>query len=180
MDRPEAERQLLQLLRGQDVAEFTLQISFKERHSDPAAVGSRGWHLLSSPVWTVTMSVPQAIGDRTTTSGASFAQAWQRQGLWWRAPPRPANTLAGPDYRQVMSADSIERAENQFLDMVRGDAGGEITITVLLKAGQWITNLHVPGTAGRGATGEGASFAYAWHHDWPWWQDAPGDPRTRR
>ena len=175
MQQSQAERQLVQLLRGQDAPEFALQVSLKVGHSDPGAAAGRGWEWFESPVWTITMSVPQVIGDRTTTSRASFTEAWERQDLWWRAAPRAANTPAGPDYREVMSADSIERAEWQFLSTVRGDVGSEFAVAVSVKAAHWLVNLKVLGRAGAGATGDGPSFAYAWTHDWPWWQDAPRD-----
>jgi hypothetical protein len=174
MDQSAAEQQLLQLLRGLDVPEFSLLISLKEKHSDPAASGGRGWHLLQDPVWTITMSVPEVPGDRTTTSGVSFEEAWQRQDLWWRLAPRKGNPPAGPDYRQVMSADSIQRAETQFLGTVRGEAGGEFAVTVAANASNWVVSLRVPGRTGEGATGDGASFAYAWYHDRPWWQGMSG------
>ena len=174
--RSQADRPLDQLIREQDAPQFTLGISLKEKHANAVAAGGRGWHLLDSPVWTITMSVPEVSGDRTTASSASFGEAWQLQNLWWRSPPTTHRPPAGPDYRQVMSADSIERAESQFLGIVRGEAGGEITITVSTTASHWIVNLRVPGMAGEGSTGDGASFAYAWLHDWPWWQDMPRGP----
>ena len=77
--------------------------------------------------------------------------------------------------RHVMGADRIARAETQFLGTVRGDAGGEFTIKVSLSAGRWAVQLLVPGRAGAGATGQGPSFAYAWTHDLPWWQEPPPD-----
>jgi len=75
MEHADAERQLVGLLRGLDVPEFSLQSSIKEKLSDPLLVGGRGWHLLENPTWTVTMAVPQVAGQRTTISGASFARA---------------------------------------------------------------------------------------------------------
>ena len=173
MEESEAERQLVQLLRGRDALEFTLEISFSARQSRSGAAADRGREAFEKPVWTVTMSVPQAIGDRTTTSGRSFGEAWERQDLWWRAAPRAPNTSAGRDYRDVMSADSIERAEWQFLSTVRGDVRSECTVTVSVKAARWVVSLRVPGIDGVGASGDGASFADAWSHDWPWWQEVP-------
>jgi hypothetical protein len=173
----QAERQLLQLLRGQDAAEFTLQITLKREHSDPSR--GRGGHLLRNLVWTITMSVAQVKGARTT-SGASFAQAWQRQNLWWRSAPGVAKAPGRPDFGHATSTDTAERAELQFLTIVRGDVGGELATTVSVKAGRWTTKLLVPRTAREGATGEGTSFAYAWYHDWPWWQNKPLDFGARR
>ena len=74
MEKSEAVRQLIELLRGQDAPEFALQISLKAEHSSPGAVAGRGWHLLERPVWTITMSVPHVISDRTTTSHMSFGE----------------------------------------------------------------------------------------------------------
>ena len=174
MEESEAERQLLQLLRGRDLPEFTLRICVEDANRTAAEAGGR--HLLESPVWTIAMSVPQLPGDRTTTSSTSFEQAWHRQGRWWRAPPEDATTVAGQDYRQVMGAEAIERAERQLLGTVRGDVGSEIVILVSVQAGHWVVNLRVPGIGGRGTTGDGPSFAYAWYHDWPWWHDARQEP----
>ena len=173
MEPSDAERQLVQLLRGQDIAEFSLRISLKERHSAVAAAEGRGWHFLDNPLWTIAMSVPQVMGDRTTTSSVSFADAWQRQGLWWRTLPSAAGSASLPSGREVMSADSNKRAETQFIGMVRGEAGGELILAVAVNAGRWIITLQIPGMAGDGARGEGDSFAYAWYHDRPWWQELP-------
>jgi len=125
------------------------------------------------------MSVPQAMRARTTR-GASFAEAWQRQELWWRSVPGAGKTPTRPAIEQARSADTAERAELQFLSIVRGDVGGELAIAVSVKAGWWTTKLLVPATAEEGATGEGTSFAYAWYHDWPWWQDKPLDSGAQR
>jgi hypothetical protein len=162
-----AERQLLQLLRGQEVAEFTLEILLRTERSDPGTASG-------SLVWTIAMRVAQVTSARTT-NGTSFAKAWQRQRLWWRSAPRTTDTPARPGFGQAISPDRAERAELQFLSIVRGDAGGDFTITVTVKAGRWITRLQSPGTAGVGATGDGPSFAAAWYNDWPWWQDEQQD-----
>ena len=171
MEQSEEERQLLQLLRGQDIPEFSLQISLKERNPYPIGSGARGWQSLERPVWTVAMSVPQAVENKTTTSSRGLSEAWTQQGLWWRSPTLRAAAGVGRDYREVMNADRIARAETQFLGIVRGDAGGELVVTISVEAGHWTINLRVPGTAGQGTTGDGPSFAYAWTHDWPWWRD---------
>ena len=139
MEQSDAERQLVALLRGLDLPEFSLQISISEKHSDPLMVGGRGWHLLENPTWTVTMAVPQVAGQRTTMSGASFARAWQLQELWWRA-TRKAAAFGGVDYRQVMAPDSVERAESQLLGAVRGEAGGEFAISIAVKGGHWLVS----------------------------------------
>jgi len=178
MEHADAERQLVGLLRGLDVPEFSLQSSIKGKLSDPLLVGGRGWHLLENPTWTVTMAVPQVTGQRTTTSGASLARAWQLQELWWRA-GRKAPAHGGVDYRQAMAPDSVERAEQQLLSVVRGQAGGEFAISVAVKGGHRLVSLHVPGGGGRGSIGDGPSFAYAWLHDWPWWRDLPEELRAQ-
>jgi len=175
----DAERQLVGLLRGLDIPEFSLQISIKEKRSDPLLVGGRGWHLLENPTWTVTMAVAQVAGQRTTMSGASFARAWQLQELWWRV-ARRAPASGGVDYRQVMAPDSVERAESQLLSAVRGEAGGEFTISIAVKGGHWLVSLRDPGGSARGSIGDGPSFAYAWFHDWPWWRDLPEELRAQR
>src|SRR5262245_9419401 len=125
MEQSDAERQLLRLLRGRDVAAFRLLISVSEKHSDPLLAGGRGWHLLENPIWT--MAIPDVTGERTTRSGVSFARAWLLQKRWWRDARKSAS--AGVDYRQVMAADSIERAEQQLLSAVRGEAGGAFAIS---------------------------------------------------
>jgi hypothetical protein len=178
MEQSDAERQLVGLLRGLDVPEFSLQISIKEKRSDPLLVGGRGWHLLENPTWTVTMAVPQVAGQRTTMSGASFARAWQLQELWWRA-ARKAPASGDADYRQAMAPTSIERAEQQLLSAVRGEAGGEFAISIAVKGGHWLVSLRVPGGVGTGSIGDGPSFAYAWLHDWPWWRDLPEELRAQ-
>jgi hypothetical protein len=178
MEQSEAERQLVGLLRGLDVPEFSLQISIKEKRSDPLLMGGRGWHLLEQPTWTVTMAVPQVPGQRTTMSDTSFARAWQLQELWWRS-ARKAPASGGVDYRQAMAPDSVERAESQLLSAVRGEAGGEFAISIAVKGGRWLVSLRVPGGGGRGSIGDGASFAYAWLHDWPWWRDLPEELRAQ-
>jgi hypothetical protein len=40
MEQSDAERQLVGLLRGLDVPEFSLQISVREKHTDPLLVGA--------------------------------------------------------------------------------------------------------------------------------------------
>jgi hypothetical protein len=180
MELSEAERELTALLRGHDAPEFTLQISLREKHADPGVAGGRGWHLLERPVWTIAMSVPHVIGDRATTSEKSFEDAWQRQELWWRSASRAVPASGRRDYREMLSADRIERAEAQFLGIVRGEAGGEFAITIMVSAGHWLINLRIPGVIGTGTTGEGASFAYAWYHDRPWWQDMALESRAAR
>jgi hypothetical protein len=84
MEQSEAERELLQLLRGQDAPEFTLQISLKDRNSHASMPGQEGWRLIESPLWTVVMTAPHAKQARATTSAVSLADAWTRQGYWWR------------------------------------------------------------------------------------------------
>jgi hypothetical protein len=180
MEQSDAERQLVGLLRGLDVGEFNLQISVKEKHTDPLLAGGRGWHNLENPMWAVTMAIPQVAGERTTMSGESFARAWQLQELWWRAAKKKAPVSAGIDYRQVMAADSIERAETQVLSAVRGEAGGDFAISISLKGGHWFVGLQVPGRGGIGSAGDGPSFAYAWFHDWPWWRDLPQELGAQR
>jgi hypothetical protein len=169
MEQAEAERELLDLLRGQDVPEFKLQISLADGRSDRRSATREGWRLLENPVWTLMMSVPQVSGTRTTTSTESLADAWKRQGLWWRRCTL-SRVDVRPKDRAPMSADEIERAETLFLSIARGDSGRPITMSVAVKAGRWIVKLQAPGTDG-GATGEGPSFAYAWHHNWPWWHE---------
>jgi hypothetical protein len=178
MDQSDAERQLVGLLRGLDVPEFSLQISITEKHSDPLLVGGRGWHLLENPTWTVTMAVPQVAGQRTTMSGASFARAWRLQQLWWRSVSKD-RAPGQIDYRQVMAPDSIERAESQLLSTMRGEAGGEFAISIAVKGGHWLVSLRVPGEGGTGSIGDGPSFAYAWFHNWPWWRDLPEELRAQ-
>jgi hypothetical protein len=178
MEQSEAERQLVVLLRGLDVPEFSLQILIREKRSDPLLVGGRGWHLLENPTWTVTMAVPQVAGRRTTMSGASFARAWELQELWWRG-SRKASASGGVDYRHVMAPDGVERAESQLLSAVRGEAGGEFAISIAVKGGRWLVRLRVPGGGGAGSIGDGPSFAYAWFHDWPWWRDLPKELRAQ-
>jgi hypothetical protein len=170
MEQAEAERELLGLLRGQDVPEFTLQISLADNLSDGTGAVREGWRLLGSPVWTIMMSVPQVNGTRTTTSTESLAEAWKRQGLWWRSRRIAEHLDVRPKDRNSMTADEIERAEALFLSIARGDGGRAITMSVVVKAGHWTVKLQVPGTVG-GATGEGPTFAYAWHHNWPWWHE---------
>ena len=177
MEQSDAERQLVGLVRGLDVPEFSLQISIREKRSDPLLVGGRGWHLLENPTWTVSMAATQAAGQRTTMSGASFARAWQLQELWWLAVRK--DRAPGVDYRQVMPPDSIERAESQLLGTVRGEAGGEFAISIVVKGGHWLVSLRVPGEGGTGSIGDGPSFAYAWFHDWPWWRDLPEELRAQ-
>jgi hypothetical protein len=169
MKQTQAERELLALLRGQDVAEFTLQISLVDRLSDRTGAVRQGWRLIENPIWTIVMSVPQVSGTRTTTSTESFTEAWQRQGLWWRRSIPKRLDVRSKD-RNPTSADEIERAEALFLGIARGDGGRAIAMSVAVKAGRWTVKLQVPGTAG-GATGEGPTFAYAWHHNWPWWHE---------
>lgn len=178
MEQSDAERQLVALLRGLDLPEFSLQISIGEKHSDPLMVGGRGWHLLENPTWTVTMAVPQLASQRTTTSGAGFARAWHLQELWWRA-ARRAPASAGVDCRQVMAADRIERAESQLPSAGRVEAGGDFAISISVKGGHWLVSLRSPGRAGTGSIGW-PGFAYAWFHDWPWWRDLPEELRVHR
>lgn len=172
MEQSEAERQLLQLLRGQDAPEFTLQISLKDRNSHASTPGQEGWPLIESPLWTVTMTAPHAKQARTTTSVVSLADAWARQGYWWQEPNRMPHYGTNEIDRTMKRADDVGRAEDLFLSIARGDGGRPVIITVSLKAGCWHTNLQVPGTPG-GANGKGPSFAYAWLHNLPWWEDKP-------
>jgi hypothetical protein len=178
MEQSEAERQLLQLLRGLGCAEFTLRIAVTEVHAGAGVAGARGWHLSYAPAWTVTLSTPQTPASRTT-SGTSFAAAWSHQQPCSPTGPRRANEVAGPGYRDVMSADAIARAEQLVLAIVRGETD-EVAITVSVKAGRWIVNLRAHDQSGQGSIGDGASFADAWWHDWPWWRDVTPDVEIGR
>jgi len=171
MEKSDAELELLRLLRGKDAVAFTLEISMLERQREPREVGPRGWRWLEKPGWTISMGVPDLRGKHLTTTGASFAEAWQRQALWWRQHAAAPDPLLRRDDRNRAASDSAERTETQFLTFIRGDIAGELTVTVSLKNGRWTTNVYVPGTVGHGTTGEGPSFAYAWNHDRPWWQE---------
>jgi hypothetical protein len=181
MEQSAAERELLQLLRGQDAPEFTLQISLKDRNSHASMPGQEGWRLIESPQWTVIMMAPQAMQARTTTSVVSLADAWARQGNWWRGGRLTPHDATNEKHQTMPRADDVGRAESLFLSIARGDGGRPVIITVSVKAGCWHTNLQVPGTPG-GANGKGPSFAYAWQHNLPWWEDKslarPGRART--
>jgi hypothetical protein len=78
-----------------------------------------------------------------------------------------------------MAPASIERAEQQLLSAVRGEAGGEFAISIAVKGGHWLVRLRVPGESGTGSIGDGPSFAYAWLHNWPWWRDLPEELRAQ-
>jgi hypothetical protein len=178
MEQSDAERQLVGLLRGLDVPEFSLQISVREKHSDPLLVGGRGWHLLENPTWTVTMAIPQVAGQRTTMSGALCARlaapgavvARRHKSSGVREGRLPPGDGAG-QHRAGGIAAAQRRARRgrwRFCDL--DFAQGWALARELARSRR----------GGMGSIGDGCSFAYAWFHDWPWWRDLPEELRAQR
>ncbi len=175
----QAELQLLQLLRGADVPEFTLEISLGEKPA-PSSSGSQELRVLKQPIWTITMKVPRGVGRKTTSSSASFSEAWERQSLWWRPEAGSTRLSAVLAFMAATRTDNIQPAELDVLGIVRGDTGRRAAIVIALRAGHWVTILRSPETAETGAAGEGDSFAHAWFNDRPWWEEMPRDLWTGR
>jgi hypothetical protein len=65
LDQEHAERQLLELLRGQDAAEFTLRVEAKAGR------------------WYVSLSDPSVKGDPAQGEGDTFWEAWHDTKPHW-------------------------------------------------------------------------------------------------
>ena len=68
-DQEEAERQILELLRGEDVSEFDVKVTVRAGH------------------WFVTLSTPEVYGPPAQGEGKSFAEAWHDVKPEWHDMP---------------------------------------------------------------------------------------------
>jgi hypothetical protein len=75
--------------------------------------------------------------------------------------------------RQSQMRQGFRQAEQELVELLRGEVADEFTVTITCAKGRWFVVTRSPALAGVGGgtttRGEGASFPEAWHDRGPLW-----------